>query len=163
MERHCTIGDVRDLGRAWALPHPERLSPGIAPMVRDEEIEKIAVRVAMEHERALGWVVESVETESRGYDLLSRKPHPSEPGVFVAARFLEVKGRAGVGEVALSANEYRTAQRLGDDFWLYVVFDCAATPSLKTIQNPSKLGWKPVVRVEQYHVPARMILEAAGE
>jgi hypothetical protein len=132
-------------------------------MVRDEEIEKIAVRVAMEHERSLGWVVESVETESRGYDLLSRKPHPTEPGVFVAARFLEVKGRAGVGEVGLSANEYRTAQRLGDDFWLYVVFDCATVPTLKTIQNPSKLGWEPVVRVEQYHVTARMILEAADE
>ena len=73
MERHCTIGDVHHLGCAWVLPHPERHSPGIAPMVRDEEIEKIAVRVAMEHERAQGWVVESVETESRGYDLLSRE------------------------------------------------------------------------------------------
>jgi hypothetical protein len=163
MERLCTIGDVQHLGRAWALPHPERQSPGIAPMVRDEEIEKIAVRVAMEHERAQGWVVESVETESRGYDLLSRKPHPSEPGAFVAARFLEVKGRAGVGEVALSANEYRTAQRFGDDFWLYVVFDCATTPSLKAIKNPAKLGWEPVVRVEQYHVTATKILEAVGE
>ncbi len=163
MERHCTIGDVRHLGRAWALPHPERLSPGIAPMVRDEEIEKIAVRVAMEHERSLGWVVESVETESRGYDLLSRKPHPTEPGVFVAARFLEVKGRAGVGEVALSANEYRTAQRLGEDFWLYVVFNCATTPSLNTIQDPARLGWEPVVRVEQFYVTAKVILEAAGE
>jgi superfamily II DNA or RNA helicase len=163
MERHCTIGDVHPLGRAWVLPHPERNSPGIAPMVRDEEIERIAVQVAMEYERAQGWVVESVETESRGYDLLSRKPHPSEPGVFVAARFVEVKGRAGVGEVALSANEYRTAQRLGDDFWLYVVFDCGTTPSLNTIQNPATLGWEPVVRVEQYHVAAKAILEAARE
>jgi hypothetical protein len=132
-------------------------------MVRDEEIERIAVGVAMDHERAQGWIAESVETESRGYDLLSRKPHPTEPGVFVAARFIEVKGRAGVGEVALSANEYRTAQRLGDDFWLYVVFDCATKPSLKPIRNPAILGWEPVVRVEQYHVAARAILEATIE
>ncbi len=161
MERHCSIGDVQHMGRAWVMPHPDRGAPGIAPMVSDPEIEEIAVRVAVEHERARGWVVESVETENRGYDLLSKKPHASEPGIFVAARFIEVKGRAGVGEVALTANEYRTAQRLGADFWLYVVFDCGATPALNAIQDPAKLGWEPVVKVEHYHVPAKAILEAA--
>ncbi len=162
-ERHCSIGDVQHMGRAWVLPHPEREAPAIAPMVSDPEIEKIAVRVAMEHERAQGWVVESVETENRGYDLLSKKPHPSEPGVFVQARFIEVKGRAGTGEVALTANEYRTAHRLASDFWLYVVFDCATTPKLNTIQDPARLGWEPVVKVEHYHVPAKAILEASRE
>jgi hypothetical protein len=163
MEGHCTIGDVQHLGRAWVLPHPDRNAPGIAPMVSDPEIEAAAVRVAMDYEESRGWVVESVENENRGYDLLSKKPHPTEPGVFVQARFIEVKGRAGVGEVALTANEYRTAQRLGDDFWLYVVFDCASEPKLNTIQNPAKLGWEPVVKVEHYHVAAKAILEAARE
>jgi hypothetical protein len=132
-------------------------------MVRDDEIEKIAVRVAMEYERARGWVVESVENENKGYDLLSKKPHPTEPDVFIAARFIEVKGRAAVGEVGLTSNEYRTSQRLGEDYWLYVVFDCAASPSLKAIQDPAKLGWEPVVQVEHYHVTATKILEAVGE
>ncbi|MDP1916003.1 MAG: DUF3883 domain-containing protein, partial [Myxococcales bacterium] len=163
MERHCTIGDLHHVGRAWVQPHPERSTPGIAPMVRDEEIERIAVREAIAHEEALGWVVESVETENRGYDLLSKKPHPTEPGVFVTARFIEVKGRAGVGEVALSSNEYRTAQRLVDDYWLYVVFDCGSSPKLNAIQNPAKLGWEPIVHVEHYHVGAKAILEAARE
>ena len=72
-----------------------------------------------------------------------------------------MKGRAGTGEVALTANEYRTAQRLGEDYWLYVVFDCGSEPVLNAIQNPAKLGWKPVVRVEHYHVSAEVILEAA--
>jgi hypothetical protein len=161
MERHCSIGDVQHLGRAWVLPHPDREAPNIAPMVSDPEIEKMAVRVAMERERAQGWVVESVEDENRGYDLLSKKPHPTEPGVFVQARFIEVKGRAAIGEVALTANEYRTAQRLGEDFWLYVVFDCATTPKLNCIQNPARLGWEPVVKVEHYQVTAKAILEAA--
>ena len=161
MERHCSIGDVQLMGSSWVMPHPERDAPGIAPMVSDPEIEKIAVRVAMEHERAQGWVVESVENENRGYDLLSKRPHASEPGVFVQARFIEVKGRAGTGEVALTANEYRTAQRLGEDYWLYVVFDCRSNPALNAIQNPAKLGWEPVVRVEHYHVTAKVILEAA--
>jgi superfamily II DNA or RNA helicase len=161
MERHCSIGDLQHMGRSWVMPHPEREAPGIAPMVSDPEIEKIAIRIAMDHERARGWVVESVENENRGYDLLSKRPHPSEPGVFVQARFIEVKGRAGIGEVALTANEYRTAQRLGGDFWLYVVFECAGTPTLNAIQDPAKLGWEPVVKVEHYHVPAKTILEAA--
>lgn len=163
MERHCSIGDVQLMGSSWVVPHPERDAPGIAPMVSDPEIEKIAVRVAMEHERAQGWVVESVENENRGYDLLSKRPHPSEPAVFIQARFIEVKGRAGTGEVALTANEYRTAQRLSDDYWLYVVFDCGSNPVLNAIQNPAKLGWEPVVRVEHYHVTAKVILEAARE
>lgn len=163
MERHCSIGQVEHLGRAWVLPHPERLAPTIAPMVRDEEIERKAVEIATAYERARGWVVESVETENKGYDLLSKKPHPSEEGIFIAARFIEVKGRAGVGEIALTSNEYRTAVRLGEDYYLYVVFDCATTPSLKAIQDPAKLGWQPVVKVEHYHVDAKKILEAAGE
>jgi len=38
---------------------------------------------------------------------------------------IEVKGRAAVGEIALTANEYKTALRLGDAYWLYVVSNCA--------------------------------------
>ncbi|MYC87143.1 MAG: DUF3883 domain-containing protein [Gemmatimonadales bacterium] len=160
MERHCMIGDIVHVGRAWVLPHPDRTSPGIAPMVRDEEIERIAVQEAIRYEEARGWVVESVETENRGFDLISRKPHPGDPKTFVEVRFIEVKGRAGVGEVGLSANEYKTAQRLGADYWLYVVYNCAGTLELHVINDPARLGWKPVVRVEHYHLGARQIIEA---
>ena len=145
------------------LPHPERETPTIKQMVSDPEIEKIAVQVAIAHEQTCGWSVESVEDENRGYDLLSKRPHQTEPGVFVVVRFIEVKGRSGVGEVALTAHEYRTAQRLGADYWLYVVFDCATEPNLKLIQNPAKLGWEAVVKIEHYHVSAKAILDAALE
>lgn len=162
-ERHCTIADIRYLGRAWVLPHPDRDKPSIAPMVRDEEIEKIAVREAIRHEEARGWVVESVESGNRGFDLISRRPHPHDPKTFLEVRFIEVKGRAGVGEVALSANEYNTAQRLGHDYWLYVAFNCASTPELHIVRNPGTLGWKPIVAVEHYQVGPKQILEAAHE
>jgi hypothetical protein len=99
-----------------------------------------------------------VENEDRGYDLLSRKPHPSEPGAYVASRFIEVKGRAEVGEVGLSSNEFKTAKRLAADYWLYVVFNCATKPDLHTVQDPVRMGWKAVVRVESYHVAAGTIL-----
>jgi superfamily II DNA or RNA helicase len=161
MERHCTIGDIVHLGRAWVLPHPDRTSPNIAPMVRDEEIERTAVKEAIKYEEARGWVVESVEAENRGFDLISRKPHPHDPKTFVEVRFIEVKGRAGVGEVALSANEYKTAQRLGGDYWLYVGYSCAEIPKLHVIHDPARLGWKPVVRVEHYHLGASEILRGS--
>ena len=76
-------------------------------MVTDPEIERIAVEEATRYETALGRrEVTSVESENRGYDLLSKKPHPTEPGAYVASRFIEVKGRAGIGEVGLSSNEF---------------------------------------------------------
>jgi hypothetical protein len=87
-------------------------------MVRDEEIERIAVEVARKHAEARGCVVESVEADNRGFDLISRRPHPEDPKTFIEVRFIEVKGRAGVGIVALSENEFRTAERLKSDYWL---------------------------------------------
>ena len=126
-ERHCTIGDILHIGRAMVLPHPERQTPQIAPMVRDDEVEKLAVKVATEHEQARGFVVESVESEDRGFDLISRRPHPEDPKTFTEVRFIEVKGRAGVGEIFLSANEYKAAERLKGDYWLYAVYNCGST------------------------------------
>ncbi|MFN0053856.1 MAG: helicase-related protein, partial [Planctomycetales bacterium] len=152
LERHSTVSEITHLGRAWVVPHPERASPQLAPMVRDDEIERIAVREAIRHEEARGWVVESVESENRGFDLISRRRHPEDPQTFVEVRFIEVKGRAGVGVVALSENEYQTAVRLKADYWLYVAFNCAGQAQLHTVQNPARLGWQPVMAVEHYQV-----------
>ena len=162
LERHCAIADITHYGRAWILPHPERTSPQLAPMVRDDEIERIAVQVAIAHEEARGWVVESVESENRGFDLISRRPHPEDSKTYIEVRFIEVKGRAGVGVVALSSNEYQTAVRLKADYWLYVAFNCAGTPQLHTIQNPAQLGWKPVMAVEHYQIDAASVAREAA-
>ncbi|MCA9442241.1 MAG: DUF3883 domain-containing protein, partial [Candidatus Omnitrophica bacterium] len=82
-----------------------------------------------------------------------------DPATSVDVRFIEVKGRAGVGEVALSDNEYKTAERLKKDYWLYVVFNCGSQPELHDLNDPVRLGWEPVVKVEHYHVPSSKILE----
>lgn len=159
-ERTCSIGEIHHLGRAWVLPHPERKSPGMRMMVRDDEIERIAVEEVIKFEEARGWKVKSVEKEDRGFDLVSRKPHLEYPEISVEVRFIEVKGRAGVGEVALSTNEYNTATRLKQDYWLYVVYDCGTKPTLNVIQNPARLGWQPLVTIEHYHIGAETILGA---
>jgi hypothetical protein len=41
-------------------------------------------------------------------------------------------GQAGVGEIFLSTNKYRAAERLKEDYWLYTVFNCASNPGLHT-------------------------------
>jgi len=40
------VADIKHLGRAWVLPHPDRANPQLAPMVRDDEIERIAIEAA---------------------------------------------------------------------------------------------------------------------
>jgi len=52
----------------------------------------------------------------------------------------------------LDALKERMAQRLGKDYWLYVVFHCASTPEIKTVQHPAELDWKPIVKIEHYRL-----------
>jgi SNF2 family DNA or RNA helicase len=157
-EIQCSVSNIQHIGRAWVLPHPEREAPGIAPMVSDPEIERIAVQAVIAHEEAEGRVVESVESDNRGFDLISRRPHPEDPRTAIDVRFIEVKGRSHVGEIALTSNEYRTAQRMKNDYWLYVVFHCAApNPSINILRNPATLEWQPIVKVEHYRLKADAI------
>jgi hypothetical protein len=160
-ERQCTVADIQMHGRAWVLPHPDRTAPGVAPMVRDDEIERIAVEAVIAYEQARGWQVVSVELEDKGFDLISRRFHPEDPQTAVEVRFIEVKGRAGVGDVALSSNEYRTAQRLGQEYWLYVVYNCATTPEIHLINHPTTLPWEPLGKINHYYVDSEAILSEA--
>lgn len=153
-EQHCAVGDIQAIGRAWVFPHPDRAKPSIAPMVNDPEIERIAVQAVIAYEEAQGRIVESVEADNRGFDLISRLPHPEDPQTALDVRFIEVKGRSHTGEIALTANEYKTAQRLKKDYWLYVVFNCGATPSINVLRDPATLDWQPIVKVEHYRLKA---------
>jgi superfamily II DNA or RNA helicase len=151
-ERQCTVADIQLHGRAWVLPHPERDTPGLAPMVRDDEIERIAVEAVIAYEQARGWQVESVEQENKGFDLISRRFHPEDPQTATGVRFIEVKGRAGVGEVALSNHEYKTALRLKEEYWLYAVFNCATEPEVLPISYAARLGWQPMGQVAHFRI-----------
>ena len=160
-ERNCTISDIQRHGAAWVLPHPERATPNVAALVRDDEIEHIAVDAVIAYERARGCEVESVEQDNRGFDLISRRPHPEDPKTALEVRFIEVKGRSFVGEVALTTNEFRTAQRLKRDYWLYAVFNCAGTPQISVVRDPAQLDWQPIVKIEHYQVKPQAILDVA--
>jgi hypothetical protein len=106
----------------------------------DAEIEAIAMRVAWAYEEVGGAVVKDVSTPEKaraadlidypGFDLLSRHPTKGE-------RNIEVKGRAAIGDVELSENEWAKACNLRGRYWLYVVYDCASSqPRLLRVQDP---------------------------
>jgi hypothetical protein len=126
--------------------------------LRFAAIERIAVQAAIAFEEARGCKVESVESDTRGFDLISRRVVSDIVGEPIETRFIEVKGRAAVGEIALTANEYKTAQRLGEDYWLYVVFNCASQPQVTLIQNPARFDWEPLSKIDCYRIAAQTIL-----
>ena len=163
MERHCTIADITHLGRAWVLPHPERTTPGMAPMVRDDEIERIAVEFVIQHEEARGWQVESVENENRGFDLISRRPHPEDPKTFGRGPVHRGQGpgrhrrdrpdgqrvqdgrAAQGGLLALRGLQLRRQRR-----------------SCTRSRTRPRLGWVPVVQVEHYKIEPDVIRRRHG-
>ena len=85
----------------------------------------------MAYERRAGQLPEDVSAEKVGYDIRSILPDGS------GMRYIEVKARAGTVKIALTQNEWFAAQRLGDEYWLYVVMDAATTPRLYLIRNPA--------------------------
>ena len=102
-------------------------------MHRDPAVEEAGMRVTIEYERNQGRTPEDVSKENLGFDIRS----VDENGNF---RYIEVKARAGIGSVALTTNEWFKALHLGDDFYLYVVWNAERDPDTKPliIRNPAK-------------------------
>jgi hypothetical protein len=129
-------GEVTLLAHALVLP-----AHAAADRSRgDAQVEAIALRRARAFEEARGASVQDVSTASKaraagledwpGFDLLVRRP----TGETLA---IEVKGRAEIGDIELTENEYIKACNLRDRYWLYVVYECArAVPRLLRIQDP---------------------------
>ena len=131
-----SVGEVRFL--AYAL-----VVPSVDPEDRkrqDAEVERIAVQVAWAYEESHGARVFDVSKaalaleaglqEYPGFDLLSKRPNGE-------VRSIEVKGRARIGDVELTENEWPKACNLRDRYWLYVVFECTTShPRLLRVQDP---------------------------
>jgi superfamily II DNA or RNA helicase len=159
--RAAARGEVAIIGSALLLPLPTHSnadwgSPADSHGLADHEIEQIAVRIARRYERDRGATVVSVEEERVGFDLLSlRGPE---------RRCIEVKGRAGVARVELTWSEFAKSQELGDDYWLYVVLDCAASsPRLYRVRNPAQTlasFWQPSLDV-RFRVEPEPVIEAS--
>jgi len=127
-------------------------------MYRDEEIEKIGMEIGMKFERENEREPEDVSKENLGFDIRSREKDGK-------VRYIEVKARAGVGSVALTQNEWFKAQRLGNDYYLYVVWNAGKDPNTKPyiIQNPVvNLQVDQKVEIVRYIIPATEIERKAS-
>ncbi len=115
-------------------------------MHADPQIEAIGMEVAMRYERDQGRTPEDVSTQDVGFDIRSTAPDGR-------IRYIEVKARARTGAIALTPNEWLMAQRLGGDYWLYVVENAATEPVLHCIPDPaSRLQPEEVVEIVRYVV-----------
>ena len=109
-------------------------------------IDRAGIEHAKAYEKKAGRIVEELYHSHPGYDLLSKNKSGD------VLRYIEVKstGLDWTG-VLLSAIQFREAQRLGKDYWLYVV-ESAESPNARIypIQDPAGLaekfifdnGWK---------------------
>ncbi|MGH6681980.1 MAG: DUF3883 domain-containing protein, partial [Bradyrhizobium sp.] len=131
-----TLGDIRFIAHALIVPSIDAAEKE----QYDAQVEATAMRFAMAYEQSFGATVRDVSRpglarlaglgDAPGFDLLSdRAP--------ATARCIEVKGRAGTGDVFLTDNEWAKAANLRERFWLYVVLGCgSAGPSLLRVQDP---------------------------
>ena len=147
-QRAITLQGVERLASALVLPHPERESLDLRRLRQHPETEMTAMRVAIEHEQALGRHVEDVHQKNLGYDITSLDPRSGE------LRLIEVKGLAGAtGSVLLTPNERRVAEDRPDCYWLYVVTNCASEPTLQDpIPAPAQYDWREVTTVAHYYL-----------
>jgi superfamily II DNA or RNA helicase len=155
-EQQRSIADRREAALASIRREPELIAPGpvtflahaiVVPSTNsddlerhDAQVEKVAMDLARAFEEAAGAAVKDVSTppqardagltDNPGFDLLSIYPDGQR-------RAIEVKGRAGIGDVEVSANEWARAANLRDGYWLYAVYECATpAPRLARVRDP---------------------------
>ena len=126
-------------------------------MQRDPKVEEMGMKISMQYEKDSGRIPKDVSKENLGFDIRSVDENEN-------FRYIEVKARSGVGSVALTRNEWFKAQHLGDDYYLYVVWNAVKDLDSKPliIQNPAKnlLVTQEIVR---YFIKPEQIQEKAEE
>ncbi len=121
------LGPVHIHVRAFVTPPPVEAAQ--TRTLRDAET--IAINTALEYEQDRGAEVKDVSNPNlkKGFDLQSRYPNGE-------VRYIEVKGRTGVTNVELTANEWRQAANHRNRYWLYVVYNCDTEPKLYRCHDP---------------------------
>jgi hypothetical protein len=129
-------GEVEFIAHALVVPSTDQ-----ADIERHQaHVEQIAMDLVRAFEEAAGAKVRFVHTpelaraaglpDHPGFDVLSVRPANGR-------RCIEVKGRAGTGEIEVTDNEWARACNLRADYWLYAIYHCATpTPQMVRVQDP---------------------------
>ncbi len=159
------LSSRRESALAILRREPELIEPGIITFIahalvvpssdpadleqHEVNVEMIAMKIAQAFEEASGATVLDVHTpplarvaglpDNPGFDLLSIWPACADtagrPGS--EKRAIEVKGRAAIGDIEVSANEWAKACNMRQAYWLYAVYDCATpAPRLVRVRDP---------------------------
>ena len=122
----------------------------------DPDAEKTAVGKVMRELASLGFAVDDRQTAGVGYDLLARHKRTGEQ------RCVEVKGHIGpLGPVWMEQNEWAQALQRGADYWLYVVDDCGANPTVVRTQDPASVYGTGAGRIQRYQIRVSQLKEQA--
>jgi len=168
-EQQRALSQRRDRALAILRREPELIVPGevefiahalVVPSTDPEDlellqanIEQIAMDMVRAFEEGAGARVKFVHTpelaraaglpDHPGFDVLSIRPGNQR-------RCIEVKGRAGTGEIEVTDNEWARACNLRSDYWLYAVYHCATpTPQMVRVQDPfEKLLVRPFTKTQ---------------
>ncbi len=126
-----------DLGKKYRTS-AEAVLIGAAQVTADDgadiriRIDEAGMKAVLEHERSRAPddeslnQIEDCSKKNCGYDVASFD------------RKIEVKSHKSTGSIMLTDHEWKTAERLGDDYWLYVVEDVFDAPRITPIPNPAE-------------------------
>lgn len=136
------------LGCAYVLPLNQVEYRNTYGMSRDDEVEAIAMKVAMDYEIEHDRHTTDVSKDNVGYDVKSIDAQGNK-------RYIEVKGRAGTDGVMLSENEMNRLAQLGTKAWLYIVTECRSeSPILNIVNDPArKLVFEQKTKGVQFYLP----------
>jgi hypothetical protein len=163
-EKRRTRRRARDRLRSYVLPDLLESDPcekdGPDGDEADREVELAGINRVLEYERSHGREPQEMEPLHEGYDI------ESYGGKGEVERYIEVKSLRGAWDsygAGLTSAQFRTCQRLGDAYWLYVVEyaldDGAAhifricNPAAQADQFLFDDGWKPLT--EEGETPVR--------
>jgi len=147
-QKSLTLQNVERMASVLVLPHPEREAPELKRMRPNPETEATAMRIVMEYERSSDRQVFDVHEQNLGYDVTSLDINSGE------LRLIEVKGLSeAAGMILLTPNERRVAEDRRDCYYLYVVTNCSANPTIQEpIKDPARFNWHEVTKVAHYYL-----------
>ncbi|MET8008500.1 helicase-related protein [Streptomyces sp. NPDC005271] len=131
----------------------------VTELGHDPDSEAIAVATVLAELERLDFIVDDRQTAKVGYDLFARHKYRGEQ------RLIEVKGFAeNLRAVWLEQHEWAQAQQRSNDYWLYVVENCASVPTVVVrAQDPAgKLAHGPR-RIERFQIKLAELRKLMGD